>query len=257
MQKIFVIVYFTCLVLLSKGALGSQTDQCYANLDKWQDEIGAVSLTGDIALKSGTTARLSAVHWPRDEASRVKLIHYLKKFYHQPITIAASSKDRWGARAAFFTLDETMLQVNLLSSGLVMLSDNVESFCDFRLKDSEANARAGKAGLWQFGQYGPYQAQDIVALTQQKDHFVLVEGQIFSIGERRNWTYLNFSRKWEQTLTIKMSKKVWRQMQTRIETQNIHLSQLPGKKVVVRGWVEGEKAPMITLSNPDALDIIK
>jgi len=79
-----------------------------------------------------------------------------------------------------------------------------------------------------------------------------VEGRVRSVGERERRTYLNFGRAWSEDFTVTIPKRSW----TILAGDGVSASGLRGRPVRVRGVLEEWNGPALTLSAPDALEIL-
>ena len=78
----------------------------------------------------------------------------------------------------------------------------------------------------------------------------LVEGEILSVGERRDRTYLDFGRDWSRDFHVTVPKRVWAAMVKAGEPA----SSFKGRRVRVRGIVEMRRGPSIELTEPALLE---
>jgi hypothetical protein len=81
-------------------------------------------------------------------------------------------------------------------------------------------------------------------LRERIGSFVLVEGRIRSIGERKQRTYLNFGGLWAEDFTIIISKTTWKQMSDR----GMGAEALNGRRIRARGILQPWQARLSRLS---------
>lgn len=113
----------------------------------------------------------------------------------------------------------------------------------------EAAAREKKTGLWaeaEFAVLTPEQAEG------KKNSFQIVEGEVYSVAQKNNETFLNFASDWKKDFTISITPELRRDLSRR----NINFLSLAHKKVRVRGWVEDRNGPMISLDHGQQLELL-
>ncbi|MGY6627243.1 MAG: thermonuclease family protein [Oceanicaulis sp.] len=116
----------------------------------------------------------------------------------------------------------------------------------------EADAREQARGAWGLGVFA-VRDSDPDRLAQYLDSAQIVEGRVTSTGEARNGrVFLNFGADWRTDFTISASRST----RNRFEAAGIRLETLDGAVVRVRGWLQEENGPMITLTHPAQLDIL-
>lgn len=116
----------------------------------------------------------------------------------------------------------------------------------------EAQARDGGLGAWGLGVFA-IRDPDPDRLAQHLDSAQIIEGRVTSTGEARNGrVFLNFGADWRTDFTISASRAT----RNRFEAAGVRLETLEGAQVRVRGWMQDENGPMITLTHPAQLEIL-
>lgn len=93
---------------------------------------------------------------------------------------------------------------------------------------------------------------DAAAMRAQAGRIVVVEGRVAAVGERAQRTYLNFERRRGTGGSIVLSRALWRELQRSGWTA----SSLTGKRVRIRGVVEGRDGLLIEAETRSALELI-
>ncbi|WP_186420234.1 hypothetical protein [Bosea sp. CS1GBMeth4] len=89
-------------------------------------------------------------------------------------------------------------------------------------------------------------------MRAQAGRIVVVEGRIAAVGERAQRTYLNFERRPGAGGSIVLSRVLWRELQRGGWTA----SALTGKRVRVRGVIEGRDGLLVEAEARSALEMI-
>jgi hypothetical protein len=93
------------------------------------------------------------------------------------------------------------------------------------------------ASIWHSWAYRIQDASGVELLRRLTRTYQLVEGTVHAAGEGHKWIYVNFAEDWRHDFTIAIAQKD----RAAFETAGLDLERLPGKRVRVRGWVEGWK----------------
>ena len=80
--------------------------------------------------------------------------------------------------------------------------------------------------------------------------FVLVEGRVRSIGERKQRTYLNFGGLWAEDFTIIIPRKTWKQMSDR----GMGAEALKGQRIRARGILQPWQGTAFSIVIPDMIE---
>ena len=79
----------------------------------------------------------------------------------------------------------------------------------------EAAARQRSLGVWADAGYKPIGTEQADRLKHRTGTFAIVEGRVRSVGERAQWTYLNFGGRWAEDFTVMIPKKTWKRLTQR------------------------------------------
>jgi hypothetical protein len=173
------------------------------------------------------------------------------------VSPVSAEPDRWGRRAGRIVLIDESPPLSLAWAivdaglGVVDIGED-EALCDKALLADEARARAARIGLWARDDHGPIGATDAEGLKARDGRFVVVEGRIRGVGERRFRTYLNFGPPGSGALSVTIPKEVWRIFAGRGTSADV----LRGRQVRLRGMIEVRRGPMIEITSADLVEVI-
>lgn len=227
--------------------------------------LEALDRHGDLRLADGRILRLAGLMPRQDEAALARFAAGIGPWLGRDLLLAAlGGSDRWGRLPARLQveIDEDGragpqdLTALLLGKGAgLRLPEPGQPECNAfwqvserRALSARAPARTGPAAAGS----GILDGHDPAAMKAQAGRLVVVEGRIASVGERTRRTYLNFSRRRGAGASIVLSRQLWRELQGAGWTA----STLPGKRMRVRGVVEGRDSLLIEPSSRAALEMI-
>ena len=147
------------------------------------------------------------------------------------------------------------LQADLILRGLATVyATDHNKRCFQLLEKKEQQARKQKQGEWQTGKrLRIYDEKNVQRLNQHpQGNFVIVKGQVQSIGRSSNNTFINFDKNWRTDFTIVIASKLL----SRKTLTWPYLKGLVGKKVIARGWLDHWNGPMIRIEIPQMLQVI-
>ncbi len=161
-------------------------------------------------------------------------------------------QDRYGRELAhMFTDDGLWVQGSLLELGFA----RVYSFADNRslvprMLEAERVARMSAQGIWQH----PYYAiLDTEAAPDHTGRFALVEGRVHETAVVRGRAYLNFDEDYRTDFTISISS----QSLKKFTDSGIVPQDYAGRRVRVRGWLRWSNGPMIDVTHPEQIEVLK
>lgn len=124
------------------------------------------------------------------------------------------------------------------------------SFCQPELLAFEETARERHLGLWADDRYKPLPADRTDRLRDRVGRFVIVEGRVRSIGERKQQTYLNFGGNWAEDFTIIIPRKVWALMAAR----GLGTEALKGRTIRARGILRPWQGTSLVIEFPELIE---
>jgi endonuclease YncB( thermonuclease family) len=257
-------VYGCCLLLVSSAAVAagpSRRAKPACGTQTGTDVLRGVTPVGDLELGSGRLARLAGIRLPDEGPLRGQALAWLRGQAGRSyaVVLDGAGPDRWGRipvrlapeQAPTNGLVPVDLAQALVGRGLALVDPSGGApFCRPDLFVVEATARREGLGLWADDGYKAISAAKTDRLRSRVGHFVLVEGRIRSVGERRQRTYLNFGWNWSSDFTVVIPKRIWSALQSRGLTG----PGLTGRMVRVRGIVEDWQGPAMTVTLPEMLE---
>ncbi len=219
-----------------------------------QDRLEAVSANGELILSSERLARLAGIRIP--DAHRQPALDWLRTRIGQPLLVTVQgSRDRWGrisVRAKMFQGSHNLdLSHGLVEAGLALVDPGADSvLCQPELLALEETARERHLGLWADGRYNPIPVGQADRLKERVGSFVIVEGRVRSVGERKQKTYLNFGGHWADDFTIIIPKRTWMRMTER----GISAHSLTGSTLRARGILQSWQGTALTVDLPEMIE---
>jgi endonuclease YncB( thermonuclease family) len=165
-------------------------------------------------------------------------------------------QDRYGRVVAIAYMDEAheSLQQVMLAQGEARVSARVgDRPCAELLLKAESAARAAVRGLWADPNFAPLPSHDVTRITAVRGQFALVEGKVLSVRESGATIYVNFGRRWTQDFAVTILKRHRRDF----AAPNIDPKELEGRRIRVRGWVEQRRGPMMEVSVPEQIEVVR
>jgi endonuclease YncB( thermonuclease family) len=220
------------------------------------DRLLNLSPEGDLTLASGRSAKLAGIRLPGEAPYRDQALVWLQARMGEPILVqAGASPDRWSRTSVRIRSLDAASPLDwshrLIEAGLAITDGGLdETFCQFELLALEATARERRLGLWADDRYKPMDVNQSERLRDRIGSFVLVEGRVGSIGERKQRTYLNFGGLWAEDFTIIIPRKTWKQMSDR----GMGAEALKGQRIRARGILQPWQGTTFSIVIPDMIE---
>ncbi|MBJ6124179.1 thermonuclease family protein [Microvirga splendida] len=220
------------------------------------DRLQGLSPEGDLILASGPSARLSGIRLPDAPPHREQALSWLRARIGQPALVQGPDRrDRWNRVAIRIRSSGEAPALDwahgLVEAGLALVDAGPDGvFCQPELLALEATARERRLGVWADDRYKPLDVNQSERLRERIGSFVLVEGRIRSIGERRQRTYLNFGGLWAEDFTIIIPRTTWKQMSDR----GLGLDALKGRRIRARGILQSWQGTAFSIVIPDMIE---
>ena len=220
------------------------------------DRLQGITPQGDLILEGGRLAKLAFIRLPDDQTWQGEALGWLEARTGHPVMVRAEpTPDRWNRLSAQIRLKEeggpADLALGLVAAGLALVDPQAGgAFCRPELLTFEASARAQSLGLWKDGRYNPLEAGQADRLQERIGTFVLVEGHVRTVGERRQRTYLNFGGHWAEDFTIIVPSRTWKLMAQR----GLGAAALKGQRIRARGFLESWQGTALTVQVPEMIE---
>jgi hypothetical protein len=220
------------------------------------DRLQSLTPEGDLILMSGGPARLAGIRLPDTAPHREQANAWLQARTGHPIgVLGPDRRDRWDRLSVRIRSSGETSALDwahgLVEAGLAVVDAGQDgAFCQPELLALEATARERRLGVWADDRYKPLDANHSERLRERIGSFVLVEGRIRSIGERKQRTYLNFGGLWADDFTIIIPKTTWKQMSDR----GMGLDGLKGRRIRARGILQSWQGTAFSIVIPDMIE---
>ncbi|RAI37262.1 hypothetical protein CH341_29760, partial [Rhodoplanes roseus] len=143
-------------------------------------------------------------------------------------------------------------QRELLAGGHARVAARIEdASCLPALRAAEREARKANLGLWQDPVYAARAADRPAEILVQHGRFAVVVGRVESVRESGGTIYVNFGRRWSETFSATIPKRIERTLQA----AGVDPGRLAGRRVEVRGIVEQRGGPRIEILRAEQLAI--
>jgi endonuclease YncB( thermonuclease family) len=221
----------------------------------------------DIALADGRALTLAGLDPPRETPDHPRLASEVRDKLAQwldgrevAVRALADKPNRFGRiPARLFAAPpgtpgtEIGIAEAILDAGLARYRpDGAAHPCRESLLAAEAEARAGRIGLWADPFYAVLPATDRAAFANPRTGMVIVDGTPVSLGETASRFYLNFGPRRGSDFAITLPKRG----ANALEKAGVKVQDLVGKRLRVRGLLDATFGPQMELIDPDQLELI-
>jgi endonuclease YncB( thermonuclease family) len=167
-----------------------------------------------------------------------------------------AAADRYGRilAHAYFAADgkESSAALEMIAAGFARVSAHVGGMqCAAELLGREREARQRKVGLWGEAYYSIVGAENHAGLVAQRGQFTVAEGKVVTVRESGGMIYVNFGRRWSESLTVTIAKRNERVF----AAAGVQPRSLANLRVRVRGWMEDRNGPRIEAIRPEQIEI--
>lgn len=161
--------------------------------------------------------------------------------------------DRYGAVAAQVERgDGVWLQGVLLEEGLAQVQTRPgETLRAAEMLARERAARAAGRGLWRLPEFAPRRAD---RLADAVGSFRIVRGEVVRVAPTERYVYLNFGTDWRSDFTVRLRRA---ELDQRFARSDIAIERLAGRLVEVRGYVLEAGGPLIEVSHPEQIEVVR
>jgi endonuclease YncB( thermonuclease family) len=169
------------------------------------------------------------------------------------LEMAQAPLDRYGALVAQVeSEDGVWLQGMLLEAGLAQVQTRPgETARAAEMLTLEHAARAAGQGLWGLSEFAPRAAD---RLDDAVGSFRIVQGEVVRVAPTERYIYLNFGADWRSDFTIRLRRG---ELDDAFARSGIAIESLAGRLVEVRGYVLEAGRPLIEVSHPEQLEVLR
>ncbi|MBX6321797.1 MAG: thermonuclease family protein, partial [Rhodospirillaceae bacterium] len=162
-------------------------------------------------------------------------------------------EDRHGRLLAHLWVDGVWVQGEMLARGLARVSTLPDARALGRdMLAREAEARAAGRGLWAEPIYAVRPA-DAVDAGAEAGRFAIVEGQVREAAAVGRRVYLNFGADYRSDFTAVVVPAA----RPLFSAEGLDPLALAGRTVRVRGWVDALNGPMIEVTHPEQIEVVR
>jgi hypothetical protein len=256
------------VVTASAAMAQAADDACATPAETELVRLAGLDRHGEPLLADGRTIRLGGLAPRQNDTERERFATQLARWHGQSFLLAPlGGADRWGRLPGrLLAADDAPdalagqpdLSAALLAEGAALrLPEPGLAACNEIWRKAEPRPVAsGQPG-------GPQRkhaavalpvvdGHDAAAMRAQAGRIVVVEGRVAGVGERAQRTYLNFERRRGAGGSIVLSRALWRELQRAGWTAQA----LTGKRVRVRGVIEGRDGLLIEAEARSALELV-
>jgi endonuclease YncB( thermonuclease family) len=229
------------------------------------DPIGVSDvLAGDLLrLADGRAVRLAGIRVPAGgergrgarrlaERAHAELSALLLDGQEVSLAVAEVAYDRYGRLVAQIERrDGLWVQGALLEAGLVQVQTRPgEAARAEAMLAIERAARAAGRGLWADPAFAVREAG---AAPGEAGEFRIVQGQVVRVAPTERFVYLNFGADWRSDFTVRIAKG----LAGRLAGSGLDVDGLGGTRLEIRGFVLEAGGPLIELSHPEQIQLLR
>lgn len=163
--------------------------------------------------------------------------------------------DRYGRFVASVTLSNGQsLAARMIGDGTARYRHGeVSTACRGALLAAETAAREATLGLWAQDQNTIHGTDNPRALAAKVESYLILEGEIVSVGRTSRTIYLNFGSYWREDVTMTISRSAAR----KFERAGFALDAWDGATIRARGWVTEKDGPLMVLDGPEQVEFLR
>lgn len=221
-------------------------------------QLSGLDPAGDPLLGDGRRLRLVGLAPRQNPEERSRLETGLRDFLGRPLGLSLLGEpDRWGRLPARLSVPSATLgepaqdlaQLLLRQGAALPMPEPGLSPCEAPQK---APVQKTVTSRPQVSPLTAVDGHDLAAVKAQEGRYVMLEGRIASVGERSQRTYLNFSRRPKEAVSIVLSRSLWRELKSAGWTA----SELGGKRLRAYGVLSGRDGLLLEVASRTALELI-
>ncbi|CAH1649009.1 conserved hypothetical protein [Hyphomicrobiales bacterium] len=150
-----------------------------------------------------------------------------------------------------YTIAQWLVDIGLARAAPDTAVTPLSRACMKALLAREDKARTSRRGQWQDAS-AVLAASEPEAILAKAGDFAVIEGIIVSVRERERVTYLNFGSQWTRDFTV----TIWKKNRAKFAAAGLHVAELDGRRIRVRGMVEAGRGPLIDVLTPEQIEVI-
>jgi endonuclease YncB( thermonuclease family) len=217
-------------------------------------EVKALEADATLALADGRKLRLAGIdlpiHGPAAREARQALSE-LALGKTLELRLAGTPRDRQGRVLAQAFIGTLWIEGELLRRGFAL----VHSTADTRLGVAamlkiERQARRYRRGLWADPAYAII---DAGAAAKAAGSFRLVSGTVAAAGKTSRGILLRFGPEESRALTALIDARALQLCRA----AGLDPLALPGKRLLIRGFIDGTRRPQIAITHPEQIEILR
>jgi endonuclease YncB( thermonuclease family) len=225
----------------------------------------AAVLAGDrLQLADGREVRLAGIRVAPDDSADSRIVALARTAQEAlaaevggaavRLETAEVAFDRYGALAAQVeNANGVWLQGMLLEAGLAQVQTRPgESARAAEMLALEHAARAAGRGLWQFPAFAPIAADRL--REDAIGSFRIVQGEVVRVAPTDHYLYLNFGDDWRTDFTIRLRRG---ELDDAFARSGVSIERLAGRRVEARGYVLEAGGPLIEVSHPEQIEVLR
>jgi endonuclease YncB( thermonuclease family) len=173
------------------------------------------------------------------------------------IALTERHRDRYGRQSGHVFVgrgeQSRWLQAELVALGSVRVDVTaLAPRCARVLLALEARTRHARSGLWSHAAYRIRDAKQSRRLLRYRSTYQIVEGRVHKVARVGKRIYINFDQDWRTDFTIGLTTRTAR----RLGLTQARLTELEGRRVRSRGWIERRGGPFIYLTAMAQLELL-
>jgi len=252
-----VLRYAVAIIGLLLGASAAPADEL-----GWSAPLAVAAVpAGDrLQLEDGREVRLAGIRVPPEAPEEAGIARRARDALAElaagrevRLSNGAAASDRYGRLVAQVErADGLWLQGALLERGLAQVQTRPgETRRATEMLALERAARQARRGLWRDPAFAPRAAD---RLADAVGSFQIVRGEVVRVAPAEHYVYLNFGADWRHDFTVRIRR---RELVEGFARSGVEIEQLAGRVVEVRGYVLEAGGPLIEVSHPEQLEVLR
>lgn len=223
--------------------------------------IVTLEADGSLLLGDGQRVQLAGIERPQTDAARKAWRAMIDDVGSGVISLRLGPvpQDRYGRLLAMGLLpDGELLQAQLVRAGQARVMPVADQrACIGQLLQLEDEARRARRGIWDDPRFEPVEAHQIEPLLAAAGSYVLVEGEVVGVANRKGRLYINFAEDWRTDFTVTVAPAEARLLMAELfDGEPERLSEFVGRRLRVRGYLTRYNGPEVIVTSPDQIEVL-